>query len=105
MNIDSIKNGYVIDHIKAGNGMKIYNYLKLNELECPVAIIKNVNRLFKCLSDIIKNGKLAFIRMWSNMTNKDIERSIIKKYRKDIWTPFVKGINDYQKWNNIINMV
>ena len=32
MNIDSIRNGYVIDHIKAGNGMKIYNYLNLDEL-------------------------------------------------------------------------
>ena len=30
------------------------------------------------------------------MTNKEVERSIIKKFRKDIWTPFVKGINDYK---------
>ena len=42
MNIDCIKNGYVIDHIKAGKGMKIYNYLNLDELNCAVAIIKNV---------------------------------------------------------------
>ena len=54
MNIDSIKNGYVIDHIKAGNGMKIYNYLKLNELECPVAIIKNVKSNKSGKKDIIK---------------------------------------------------
>jgi len=27
---------------------------------------------------------------------KDIERSIIKKYRKDIWSKFVKAINDYK---------
>lgn len=54
MNIDSIKNGYVIDHIKAGNGMRIYNYLNLDELNCAVAIIKNVksNKLGK--KDIIK---------------------------------------------------
>ena len=38
MNIDSIKNGYVIDHIKAGHGMKIYEYLKLENLECSVAM-------------------------------------------------------------------
>ena len=31
MNIDSIKNGYVIDHIEAGRGMEIYNLLRLNE--------------------------------------------------------------------------
>ncbi|MBQ6687277.1 MAG: tRNA 2-thiocytidine biosynthesis protein TtcA [Bacilli bacterium] len=30
------------------------------------------------------------------MSNKEIERSIIKKFRKDIWAPFVKGINDYK---------
>ena len=41
MNIDSIKNGYVIDHIKAGQAMKIYEYLKLGDLDCSVAIIKN----------------------------------------------------------------
>ena len=29
MNIDSIKNGYVIDHIKAGRGMQVYNQLRL----------------------------------------------------------------------------
>ena len=54
MNIDSIKNGYVIDHIKAGNGMKIYNYLNLDELNCGVAIITNVksNKMEK--KDIIK---------------------------------------------------
>ena len=54
MNIDSIRNGYVIDHIKAGNGMKIYNYLNLDELNCGVAIITNVksNKMEK--KDIIK---------------------------------------------------
>ena len=41
MNIDSIKNGYVIDHIKAGNAMQIYDLLNLNELDCQVAIITN----------------------------------------------------------------
>ena len=54
MNIDSIKNGYVIDHIKAGNGMKIYNYLKLNELDCQVAIITNAKSKKTGRKDIIK---------------------------------------------------
>ena len=30
------------------------------------------------------------------MDIRDIEKSIIKKYRKDIWTPFIKGINEYK---------
>ena len=41
MNIDSIKNGIVIDHITAGRGMQIYNLLNLDALDCSVAIIKN----------------------------------------------------------------
>ena len=40
MNIDSIQNGYVLDHIKAGRSMDIYRYLNLNDLDCSVAIIK-----------------------------------------------------------------
>ena len=43
MHVDSIKNGIVIDHISAGNGLKLYQLLKLDELECSVAIIKNVS--------------------------------------------------------------
>ena len=54
MNIDSIKNGYVIDHIRAGNGMKIYNLLDLDELDCGVAIIKNVKSNKMNKKDIIK---------------------------------------------------
>ena len=54
MNIDSIKNGYVIDHIKAGQAMKIYEYLKLDELSCSVAIIKNARSTKFGKKDIIK---------------------------------------------------
>ena len=42
MNIDSIQNGVVLDHIQAGKSMDIYRYLHLDELDCSVAIIKNV---------------------------------------------------------------
>jgi len=41
MNIDSIKDGVVLDHIKAGKAMEIYELLGLNELDCQVAIITN----------------------------------------------------------------
>lgn len=54
MNIDSIKNGIVIDHIKAGNSMEIYNFLNLEELDCSVAIIKNVISKKMGRKDIIK---------------------------------------------------
>ena len=54
MNIDSIKNGYVIDHIKAGMAMEIYRVLKLGKLDCPVAIIKNAASDKMGKKDIIK---------------------------------------------------
>ncbi len=54
MNIDSIENGYVIDHITAGRGMRLYELLGLDSLDCSVAIIKNVNSKKSCKKDIIK---------------------------------------------------
>ncbi len=54
LSIDSVERGVVLDHIKAGKAMSIYNYLRLDKLDCAVAIIKNVksNRMGK--KDIIK---------------------------------------------------
>ena len=54
MNVDSIKNGIVIDHITAGLGMTIFNLLGLDSLDCPVAIIKNVASRKMGKKDIIK---------------------------------------------------
>ena len=54
MNVDSIKNGIVIVHINAGLGMRVYSLLGLDELDCPVAIIKNVASRKMGKKDIIK---------------------------------------------------
>lgn len=54
MKIDSIQQGIVIDHIKAGRSMDIYRYLRLDELDCSVAIIKNVKSKKMGRKDIIK---------------------------------------------------
>ena len=54
MNIDAIKNGIVIDHIAAGKGMELYHLLGLDNLDCSVAIIKNVNSRKMGKKDIIK---------------------------------------------------
>ena len=54
MNIDSIKRGIVLDHIRAGRSMEIYKYLHLDELDCSVAIIKNVKSNAMGRKDIIK---------------------------------------------------
>ena len=54
MNIDSIQNGVVIDHITAGRALRIFDLLNLNDLDCSVAIIKNVNSKKMGTKDIIK---------------------------------------------------
>ena len=54
MNIDSIINGVVIDHITAGSGMRLYELLGLDKLDCSVAIIKNVGSKVLGKKDIIK---------------------------------------------------
>ena len=46
LNIDSIQNGIVIDHIQAGKGMRIYELLELDKLDCCVALIKSA-RLYR----------------------------------------------------------
>ena len=54
MNIDSIQNGVVLDHIQAGKSMEIYKYLHLDQLDCSVAIIKNARSGHMEKKDIIK---------------------------------------------------
>ena len=54
MIIDAIKNGIVIDHIAAGKAMELYQILGLGNLDCSVAIIKNVVSAKLGRKDIIK---------------------------------------------------
>lgn len=56
MRIGSIENGIVIDHITAGKGLELYHLLKLNELDCAVAIIQNAVSQKMGRKDIIKVG-------------------------------------------------
>ena len=54
LNVDSLKKGIVIDHIKAGKSMEIYNYLNLDKADYTVALIKNVPSKKMKKKDIIK---------------------------------------------------
>lgn len=54
MNIDSIQNGIVLDHISAGKALQIYSDLHLDKLDCSVAIIKNVKSEKMGKKDILK---------------------------------------------------
>lgn len=58
MNIDSIENGYVIDHIPAGKGMRVYDILNLSTLACQVAIITNAKSKKNEVKDIVKINSL-----------------------------------------------
>ena len=54
LNVGQIEEGFVLDHIKAGKSLSIYEHLGLDKLDCTVAIIKNArsNKLGK--KDILK---------------------------------------------------
>lgn len=87
MNIDSIQNGYVIDHIQAGESFNIYNYLNLGELDTQVAIIKNAKSKKSGRKDIIKIDEITDINLDilgyldSNITvNKIVNGKIVDKY-------------------------
>ena len=54
MNIDSIVNGIVIDHITAGRAMELYDLLGLSNADCEVALIKNAVSGKMGRKDIIK---------------------------------------------------
>ncbi len=88
MKIDSIKNGIVIDHIAAGNAMKLYNMLGLDKLDCQVAVIKNAPSVKMGRKDIIKidsdiDINLDMISFISpDATVNIIENEICKEKRK-----------------------
>lgn len=79
MTIDEIKNGIVIDHITAGKGMKIYKLLRLDELECSVAFIKNAPSRKMGKKDIIKiDASIALNTDILGYIDPDITVNIIK---------------------------
>ena len=79
MNIDSIRNGSVLDHIKAGASMEIYRLLGLDKLDCSVAIIKNAKSTKLGRKDIIKIDALIDLDLdVLGYVDPDITVSIIK---------------------------
>ncbi len=79
MNIDTIKNGYVIDHITAGDAIKIYRMLELDKLDCQVALITNAKSKKTKIKDIIKIGSLIDIDLDKiAFINPDVTVNIVK---------------------------
>lgn len=54
LNISGIQEGFVLDHIQAGMSLKLYHDLKLDQLDCTVAIIKNAKSNKMGKKDIVK---------------------------------------------------
>ncbi len=63
MIIGQIKDGIVLDHITAGLGMTLYNFLGLDKLDCQVALIKNADSNKMGKKDIIKIDRVIDIDM------------------------------------------
>lgn len=54
LNVGALNEGFVLDHIGAGKAMDLYRYLKLDKMDCCVAIIKNARSSKMGRKDIIK---------------------------------------------------
>ena len=54
LNVGKIEEGFVLDHIEAGKSLSIYHHLKLDKLDCTVAIIKNAKSSKMEKKDILK---------------------------------------------------
>lgn len=89
LNVSSIEEGFVLDHIQAGKSMDIYKYLKLDKLDCTVAIIRNArsNKMGKkdimkieCPIDVIDLDILGFID--HNITVNIIQQNKIVEKRQ-----------------------
>lgn len=80
LNVGKLQNGFVLDHIKAGKSMEIYNYLGLGKLDCCVAIIKNAKSKKMGKKDIIKiDGGLDLVDLdILGFIDNDITVNIIK---------------------------
>lgn len=66
LNVGKIEEGFVLDHIKAGRSLDIYDHLQLDKLDCTVAIIKNAR------SDKMEKKDILKVECDINMLDLDI---------------------------------
>ncbi|MDO5538506.1 MAG: aspartate carbamoyltransferase regulatory subunit [Eubacteriales bacterium] len=104
LNVGQLHEGFVLDHIEAGKSMTIYHYLKLDKLDCTVAIIKNAvsNKMgrkdiikVECPIDMLNLDILGFID--HNITVNIIQNGEIVE-KKDLTLP--KQITNVIKCKN-----
>ena len=90
LNVSGISEGFVLDHIQVGKSMDIYHYLRLDKLDCCVAIIKNAksNKMGKkdimkieCPIDVIDLDILGFID--HNITINIIQETSKRNHKRN----------------------
>jgi len=80
LNVGKIEEGFVLDHIKAGQSLSIYHHLQLDKMDCTVAIIKNAK------SD--KMGKKDILKVECNIDQLDMD--VLAVIDKDITVNVIK---------------
>ena len=85
LNIEEIKNGIVIDHIKAGLGIRVFNWLGLDKTPYTVAFVVNASSRRMGKKDIIKIDNVISINfnilglIDPNITVNVIQNEVIKE--------------------------
>ena len=103
LNINSIKNGIVIDHIKAGCGMKIFDYLGLNKADFAVALIMNAESEKLHKKDMIKIENVLDLDLTAlGLIDHNITIDIIEneKIKEKIKVKLPKKVTDVIKCKN-----
>ena len=89
LNVGKIEEGFVLDHIKAGKSLSIYEHLQLDKLDCTVAIIKNARSgkmgkkdilKVECDIDMLDLDVLAFIDHNITSIQDYIDPEILRRY-------------------------
>ena len=103
MNIDGVKTGVVLDHIKAGKSMQIYKLLGLGKLDCCVAIIQNADSEKYGKKDIIKvDGNISLDFDILGYIDSNITVNIVKngELEKKVHLDLPERLSDVIKCKN-----
>ncbi|MCQ2539792.1 MAG: aspartate carbamoyltransferase regulatory subunit [Acetatifactor sp.] len=99
LNIGKIEEGFVLDHIKAGKSLDIYEHLQVDKWDCAVAIIKNARSekmgkkdilKVECDIDMLDLDVLAFID--HNITVNVIRNGVIAEKKELVLPKQIKNV-------------
>ncbi|WZL72432.1 aspartate carbamoyltransferase regulatory subunit [Clostridiaceae bacterium 35-E11] len=81
LELSSIKEGIVLDHIPSGEGINIFNHLVLNMLDVPIALFVNLPSLSLQTKDIITiEFPISMNLNFLDTIHSDITINIIKNH-------------------------